>query len=67
MSHAIGRGLRKIELRVRDGNRRAMQLYLKMGFVTEGELVDDVLVDGVFENSILRGFVPRQMEDAPGC
>lgn len=47
--------IRKINLRVRTDNERAIQLYQKMGFVEEGVMTRDLLVDGIFYDSLLMG------------
>jgi RimJ/RimL family protein N-acetyltransferase len=46
------RGLRRIELHVRESNRRAIALYEKLGFAREGLARRDVLVNGSYEDSV---------------
>ena len=50
-----GSAVRKINLRVRADNVRAIALYESLGFVTEGRLARDNLVDGVFHDSLVMG------------
>ncbi|MCL4517030.1 MAG: GNAT family N-acetyltransferase [Firmicutes bacterium] len=47
--------IRKINLRVREDNRRAIGLYEKMGFKREGIRTRDMLVEGRFHGSISMG------------
>jgi len=46
---------RKIDLLVYENNERAIKLYKKFGFVKEGLLTRDVLIDGVFYSSYHMG------------
>lgn len=43
-------GLTRVELTVRENNKRAMQLYEKMGFVMEGVKRKGVRIDGRYED-----------------
>lgn len=45
-------GLHKIFLRVFADNRRAIASYIKVGFVQEGHMKDDVLINGTFKDMI---------------
>lgn len=47
--------IRKINLRVRSDNERAKHLYQSVGFIEEGVISRDLLVDGTFYDSILMG------------
>lgn len=47
--------VRKVNLRVHPENARAIALYRSLGFVDEGLLTRDLLVDGAFEDSLLMG------------
>ena len=47
------RGITRVELSVRESNRRAIALYEKFGFLREGLMRRDVFVDGMYENSLL--------------
>jgi RimJ/RimL family protein N-acetyltransferase len=49
--------IRKINLRVRADNTSAICLYKKLGFLEEGILKRDFLIDGVFSDSILMGLM----------
>jgi RimJ/RimL family protein N-acetyltransferase len=46
-------GFHRVELTVREGNKRAIALYSKIGFAAEGVQHDAVQVDGAYENLIL--------------
>ena len=52
LESARQRGLKRVELHVRENNKRAIALYEKFGFVREGLLRRDVFVDGAFESSL---------------
>jgi ribosomal protein S18 acetylase RimI-like enzyme len=45
-------GFHRVELTVRENNTRAIELYTKIGFETEGVMRDAVEVDGAYENLI---------------
>ncbi|MEW6524755.1 MAG: GNAT family protein [Bacillota bacterium] len=45
-------GLRKLTLRVFQGNQRAMNLYTRCGFVVEGVLKEQHLIDGLYHDEI---------------
>lgn len=47
--------IRKINLKVRTNNERAIKLYNKTGFKIEGEISRDFLIDGSFYNSYIMG------------
>jgi RimJ/RimL family protein N-acetyltransferase len=47
--------VRKINLRVRADNVRAIALYERLGFVREGRVTRDLLVDGEFHDTLLMG------------
>lgn len=49
--------IRKINLRVRTDNKKAIKLYEKFGFEREGIIRRDFLIDGRFYNSILMGLL----------
>ena len=40
--------IRKINLRVRTDNRRAIDLYVRKGFVTEGTMRDEICLEGAY-------------------
>jgi RimJ/RimL family protein N-acetyltransferase len=49
LSWAKGTGIiRKINLKVREGNTRAMELYRRMGFKDQGFSSRELLIDGIF-------------------
>jgi RimJ/RimL family protein N-acetyltransferase len=50
-------GLTRVELTVRDQNRRAFALYERMGFVVEGVKKNAVRVDGKYEDLICMGLL----------
>jgi RimJ/RimL family protein N-acetyltransferase len=50
-------GLTRVELTVREPNKRAFALYEKMGFVVEGVKKNAVRVDGRYENLIAMGLL----------
>ena len=43
---------KKIIIYVRKGNERAIKFYQKLGFLVKGELEQQVLIDGVYENEV---------------
>jgi RimJ/RimL family protein N-acetyltransferase len=45
-------GFHRVELTVRENNTRALELYKKIGFETEGVMRDAVEVDGAYEDLI---------------
>ncbi|WDV44586.1 GNAT family N-acetyltransferase [Clostridiaceae bacterium M8S5] len=47
--------IRKINLRVREDNKRAIKLYEKIGFVKEGVITRDFYMEGSFYSSIAMG------------
>ncbi|GGL60927.1 GNAT family N-acetyltransferase [Sporolactobacillus putidus] len=47
--------IRKINLRVRTDNARAIRLYKSFGFEEEGTIRRDFLIDGVFYDSLQMG------------
>lgn len=46
-------GLERVELEVFSSNDAAIQLYLKTGFVHEGEKIRAVKIDGAYMNNVL--------------
>ena len=51
--HARARGARKLSLRVLGTNEPAMRLYERRGFLREGTLRDEFLIDGRFVDDVL--------------
>lgn len=49
--------IRKIDLRVRSDNLRGLKLYKKTGFVVEGTVIRDMLIDNKFYDSIIMGML----------
>lgn len=47
--------IRKINLRVRTDNARGIKLYTKLGFIEEGTIKRDFLIDGEFYDSLMMG------------
>jgi RimJ/RimL family protein N-acetyltransferase len=54
---ARNRGVRRLELRVAEANRRAQALYRASGFVVEGRIVDAAFRGGQFQPDYLMGRV----------
>ncbi|MBC7790569.1 MAG: GNAT family N-acetyltransferase [Anaerolineae bacterium] len=54
--------IRKIDLRVRTDNARAIALYERLGFTVEGRMTRTLLTDGRFHDSFLMG---RQVDPVP--
>ncbi|MBN2655725.1 MAG: GNAT family N-acetyltransferase [Spirochaetales bacterium] len=54
-SWAPKNNITKINLKVKEDNRRAIELYKNLGFVPEGILARDFLIDGKYYNSIAMG------------
>ena len=48
-------GIKKLNLRVRPDNERAVRLYERFGFVREGLITREYFIDGEFYNSIFMG------------
>ena len=46
-------GLHRVELTVRENNKRAIALYRQVGLEIEGQLRDAISVDGAYENVVL--------------
>lgn len=52
ISHAfVDLGLRKINLKVREDNIVAVELYKKLGFISEGKLNEHFISNGKFKNN----------------
>jgi RimJ/RimL family protein N-acetyltransferase len=51
--YAIERGARKLSLRVLGTNAPAIRVYDRAGFVREGTLVDEFLIDGRYVDDVL--------------
>ena len=49
--------IRKVNLRVRNDNTRGTYLYKKLGFLEEGILKRDLLINGEFYDSLLMGLL----------
>lgn len=49
--------IRKINLRARTDNARGIRLYKKLGFEEEGILKRDLMIDGVFYDSLCMGLL----------
>lgn len=49
--------IRKINLRVRNDNTRGIRLYKKLGFMEEGIVKRDFLINGGFYDSLLMGLL----------
>ena len=47
--------IRKMNLRVRADNNRAIELYRKLGFIDEGVITRDMIIDGEFYDCIFMG------------
>jgi RimJ/RimL family protein N-acetyltransferase len=47
--------IHKMNLRARADNERAIELYCKLGFIEEGVITQDMLIDGVFYDCIIMG------------
>lgn len=59
-------GIRKINLRVRSDNERAIRLYLRLGFQVEGKLTRDLRIDGCFYDALAMGLqVDPESEQEP--
>ena len=48
-------GIRKLNLKVIEGNERAMNLYKSFGFVIEGKITREHCIDGVFQDAYCMG------------
>ena len=56
---AFEQNIIRVELAVFADNPSAIQLYKKFGFCNEGELQDDVMIDGQFKNSLMMALVRK--------
>ncbi len=59
LKKAWEQNLVRIELTVFTDNKPAIHLYEKIGFCVEGELRDDIFVDGRYKNSLMMAIVDR--------
>ena len=59
LTQAFKKDITRIELAVFSDNLNAIQLYKKFGFCIEGELQDDVFIDGQYRNSLIMALVRR--------
>ena len=59
LAAAWATGLTRIELTVHGDNDRAIALYRKVGFETEGEQRDAVLIDGQYKSLLMMAIVDR--------
>jgi ribosomal protein S18 acetylase RimI-like enzyme len=57
IAEARRRGARRLTLRVFSPNERARRLYESVGFVVEGVLRDEFLLDGRYVDDVLMAFV----------
>jgi RimJ/RimL family protein N-acetyltransferase len=57
LEHARAAGLTRIELTVREDNKRAIALYAKLGFVHEGVKRKGVRLDGEYHNLVSMGLL----------
>ena len=55
--------LHRVYLGVHENNKKAINLYQKMGFVEEGILRESFLRDGVWKNSIVMGMLSNEFKD----
>jgi RimJ/RimL family protein N-acetyltransferase len=63
LTEARRRRLVRIELTVHADNSRAVALYERIGFKTEGVLKDAVRLDGRYKDMILMAIVDRSVSD----
>lgn len=59
------RGARKLTLRVLGSNEPAIRLYEKLGFVREGTLVEEFLIEGCYVDDVLMARYLVAMDRAP--
>jgi len=59
LKKAFEKNIVRIELAVFADNLNAVRLYEQFGFQTEGELQDDVLIDGQYKNSLVMALVRK--------
>lgn len=52
LDRARASGFQRVELTVRESNRNAIALYIRLGFVVEGVHRNAVLVDGAYDNML---------------
>jgi RimJ/RimL family protein N-acetyltransferase len=59
--------LHKISLEVLKTNKRAISLYQKLGFITEGEKRDEVFKNGKFVDSIIMSMIINEKPSYEDC
>lgn len=59
LEKAFDKNIVRVELAVFSDNLNAIRLYEKFGFCIEGELQDDVFIDGRYRNSLVMAHVRR--------
>ncbi len=55
--------LHRVYLGVHENNKKAINLYQKMGFIEEGILRESFLRDGIWKNSIVMGMLSTEFKD----
>ncbi|MGV8948524.1 MAG: GNAT family N-acetyltransferase [Candidatus Paracaedibacter sp.] len=60
LEKAQSSGLTRVELTVREGNTRALDLYKKFGFCVEGIKRNGVRIDGAYEDLICMGLLLKE-------
>ena len=63
VAEARARGARKLTLRVLGGNVTARRLYERCGFVVEGVLAREFLLDGEYADDVFMALSPRSLRD----
>lgn len=51
--------LHRVWLKCAEKNERAVRLYKKAGFQTEGVLKDDLFIDGEYQNALIMGVIRK--------
>lgn len=67
LEEARSKGLTRIELTVREPNKRAIALYEKMGFQVEGLHRDAICIEGEYENHISMALLFDRSDSKSGC
>ncbi len=61
----VSKRVRKIELRVREGNHRAIRLYEKLGYTVEGRFKQRIRIGENYIDDIAMGLIVADQKERP--